>query len=869
MKRFFTILFTISICFSTAQAVLKEKDLARTLGVLRAELASDYNRQQMFMQMYEQQGARQHEQLVSYMNRCEQIGLMLYSQSTDNIFDMAYACQQAVNLFREVNDANHSGNRFHAYDKAIAKIKSEIERYDALIASLKSIPPVAESDEKVLTESDSILLSAIDSLEFMNDSLSEHKNVDVPRMPEVQEELNREPLYLSGQQLQDREACLTYAQTMRDNMQTFLEALEAESSYYKNVKKKVGGLNRFAQRRYKILQDNIFKEGSANYFTVLGSLPRYIMQAHRSALNKYKPFKQHEQGYSEWRGVSVIFISIFVALYLSVALVIAYCFLRWIAPRRWRQGMSKTRRKMLTWIIGTALFAIYVMVVHKFVQRNYIQMGTGLIMNFAWLLEIVLLSLYIRLKGKQMTHATLVYMPLIVLAFIVIMFRIILVPNSILNLIFPPSLLLFTLWQLRMARRHSKELPMQDIIYTNVTSTVMVVSCVVAWVGYTFMAVQIIVWWMFQLAAITTITCLYDLMTRYEENKLARRIQQSSAENEAKNVKEIRQEMKDGQHITQTWAYDFINRTLVAILAVLSVLVSIYWASEIFEMTSVCQKAFFTNFIDQKDLIQLSLFKLCLVAALWFLFGYINYAVRSFYEHYRRMAANPDEVLNLTLPRNVIAIAVWGLYFIIVLVVLNVPKSGISIVTAGLATGLGFAMQELIENFFYGISLMAGRLRVGDYIECDGIMGKVESITYQSTQITTADGCVISFLNKDLLGKNFKNMTRNHNYELISIPVGVAYGTNVDSVRQMITDALNPICRKTNSDGQWLTDPERPISVRFDDLGESSVNLKVFVWMLVEERYALTAHIKEAIYDTLNKHGIEIPFPQRDIHLIQ
>ena len=133
--------------------------------------------------------------------------------------------------------------------------------------------------------------------------------------------------------------------------------------------------------------------------------------------------------------------------------------------------MSKTRRKMLTWIIGTALFAIYVMVVHKFVQRNYIQMGTGLIMNFAWLLEIVLLSLYIRLKGKQMTHATLVYMPLIVLAFIVIMFRIILVPNSILNLIFPPSLLLFTLWQLRMARRHSQELPMQDIsenMYPNI-----------------------------------------------------------------------------------------------------------------------------------------------------------------------------------------------------------------------------------------------------------------------------------------------------------------------------------------------------------------------------------------------------------------
>ncbi|MBQ9560417.1 MAG: mechanosensitive ion channel family protein [Bacteroidaceae bacterium] len=866
MRRIASALALCLLVCMTAQAVLREKDLARTLGVLRAELAADYNRQQMFMQMYEQQGARQHEQLVSYMNRCEQIGLMLYSQSADNTFDMAYACQQAVDLFREVNDPS---NRFHAYGKAITKIKSEIERYDALIASLKSIPPVEEGDEELLTESDSILLSAIDSLEAKRDSLDGEGKPAMPLMPQEQEELNREPLYLSGQQLQDRKACLEYAQTMRDNMQTFLEALEAESSYYQSVKEKVGGLNRFAQKQYKRLQDNIFKEGGANYFSVLGSLPRYIVQAHHSVRSKYKPFKQHEQGYSEWRGVSVLFISIFVTVYLSLALLIAYCILRWLSPKRWRRNLSKTRRQMLTWIVGTALFAVYVMGVHKFVQRNYIQMGTGLIMNFAWLLEIVLLSLYIRLKGKIMTHAALVYMPLIVLSFIVIMFRIILVPNSILNLIFPPILLVFVLWQLRMAKRHSDELPMQDVIYTNVTSTAMLVSCVVAWAGYTFMAVQIIVWWMFQLAAITTITCVYDLMKRYEENKLARRILAASGQEEAKTVKDIRKEMAEGLHITRTWAYDFVNRTLVPILAVLSVLVSIYWAAEVFEMTSVCQKAFFRNFIDQKDLIQISLFKLCLVAALGFLFGYINYAVRSFYAHYRRLTTPPDEVLNLTLARNVIAIIAWGLYFIIVLVILNVPKSGISIVTAGLATGLGFAMQELIENFFYGISLMAGRLRVGDYIEVADVMGKVESITYQSTQITTADGCVISFLNKDLLGKNFKNMTRNHNYELISIPVGVAYGTNIDQVRQILSDALAPLCQQKNPDGQPLTDPERPLNIRFADFGASSVDLKVFFWGLVSDRYGLMALAKETIYNALNEHHIEIPFPQRDVHIIQ
>ena len=92
-----------------------------------------------------------------------------------------------------------------------------------------------------------------------------------------------------------------------------------------------------------------------------------------------------------------------------------------------------------------------------------------------------------------------------------------------------------------------------------------------------------------------------------------------------------------------------------------------------------------------------------------------------------------------------------------------------SIVMAGLATGLGFAMKDLLENFIYGISLMTGRLRVGDYIECDGVQGKVDSINYQSTQIVTLDGSVMAFQNSALFSKNFKNLTRNHGYVLVGV----------------------------------------------------------------------------------------------------
>ena len=861
MKRVLAIVCVCLLAVLPGRAVLKERDLARTLGVLRAELARDHEKQQIFMQMYEQQGAQQHQQLVSYMNQCEQIGLMLYSQSTDNTFDMAYACQQAVNLYRQLNDKN--GHTL-PYDKIIAKMKSEIERYDALIASLKSIPPVAKNDEEVLTESDSILLNAIDSLASRIDSLEDVSDKPLD-MPEMDEELvSEEPLYLSGQQLKDRRACLLYAERLRNNMQQFLESLEAESTYYKSVQDKVKRLNKFAQARYKMLQDNIYKNGGRSYFSILANLPRYIAQAKSATSTKYKPFKGKESR-SEWRGMSVVFISIFVIVYLSIALLITFVILRWLLPRRWREPKYTERRQMLTLVLGTGLFAVIVMIVRALVEYNFVQMSTGLIINMAWLMEAIFLSLYIRLKGRHMLQAAMIYMPLMILSFIVIMFRIILIPNILLNLIFPPILLLFTLWQLWMAERYRKGLPLLDVIYSYITSIAMVVACIVAWVGFTLLAVQIMVWWIFQLAAITTITCVYDLMEMYEEKRLLKRI----VSDNGTDMREAKRLMKQGEYITRTWFYDFVNRTAVPILAVGSVLLSIYWAAGIFEMTSVCQKAFYTNFVNEKDLIQISLFKLCQVTALWFIFRYLNYAIRSFYASYRKSTANSDEVLNLTLARNIIAILCWGLYFIMVLVIMNVPKSGISIVTAGLATGLGFAMQDLIENFFYGLSLMTGRLRVGDYIECDGIMGRVESITYQSTQVITADGCVIAFLNKALFSKNFKNMTRNHSYELISIPVGVAYGTNVEAVRQMLIQALEPICQDTNDNGMTMADPERPLQVRFADFGDSSVDLKILVWMLVEEKYALTARIKEAIYNTLNKNNIEIPFPQRDVHIIQ
>ncbi len=85
---------------------------------------------------------------------------------------------------------------------------------------------------------------------------------------------------------------------------------------------------------------------------------------------------------------------------------------------------------------------------------------------------------------------------------------------------------------------------------------------------------------------------------------------------------------------------------------------------------------------------------------------------------------------------------------------------------------------------------MMGRVKVGDYIICDGTRGKVSSISYTSTMLEATDGSVIAFQNSQLFSKNYKNMTKNHGYELDVLEVGVAYGSNVKEVKQILIDAL-------------------------------------------------------------------------------
>lgn len=125
--------------------------------------------------------------------------------------------------------------------------------------------------------------------------------------------------------------------------------------------------------------------------------------------------------------------------------------------------------------------------------------------------------------------------------------------------------------------------------------------------------------------------------------------------------------------------------------------------------------------------------------------------------------------------------------------------------------------------------------------------------------LEAVDGSIIAFTNSQMFTKNYKNLTKNHGYELVGLEVGVAYGTDMEKVKDLLIQAISDLS---------FVDPKRKPSIRLLDFGDSSVNLKVNVWLPVLSSYADAGRVLECIYNTFNENGIEIPFPQRDLHII-
>ena len=207
----------------------------------------------------------------------------------------------------------------------------------------------------------------------------------------------------------------------------------------------------------------------------------------------------------------------------------------------------------------------------------------------------------------------------------------------------------------------------------------------------------------------------------------------------------------------------------------------------------------------------------------------------------------------------------WFVYLLIFLITLHgigVDVTAVFAASAALMIGVGLALQTLFQDIISGVFILVDQtVHVGDIIELEGKVGRVEEIKLRTTRAITADNRILIIPNHLYLENSLYNWTQNGTTTRESVEVGVAYGSDVQLVKKLLLQAA--VCQP-----DVLKDPE-PV-VLFTDFGESSLNFKIAFSIddSFNARFPKSA-VRFEIDKLFRDNNISIPFPQRDIHIIQ
>lgn len=192
---------------------------------------------------------------------------------------------------------------------------------------------------------------------------------------------------------------------------------------------------------------------------------------------------------------------------------------------------------------------------------------------------------------------------------------------------------------------------------------------------------------------------------------------------------------------------------------------------------------------------------------------------------------------------------------------LGVDLSSLVVLGGALGVGVGFGLQNIVSNFVAGLILLVERpIKLGDRVEVGGTNGDVVRIAGRSTWVRTNDNVVIIIPNSEFISNRVTNWTANDRQVRFNVPLGVSYGSNPMVVRDVLMKlaVAHPDVLQTPS-------PE----VRFVEFGDSSLNFELRIWTInqVQSPQKLISDLYFMIFQAFGENGIEIPFPQRDLHL--
>jgi small-conductance mechanosensitive channel len=199
--------------------------------------------------------------------------------------------------------------------------------------------------------------------------------------------------------------------------------------------------------------------------------------------------------------------------------------------------------------------------------------------------------------------------------------------------------------------------------------------------------------------------------------------------------------------------------------------------------------------------------------------------------------------------------------FYVALKLVGIDLSSLAVVAGAIGVGLGFGLQNIISNFVSGLIILAERpISIGDRVELGEVAGLVTRIRLRSTTIVTNDNITIIVPNSNFISNKVTNWSYGDPKVRIRLPVGVAYGTDPERLRRLLIEVAN-------EHPMVLRDPAPELF--FSGFGDSSLSFELAVWTaeMTSKPRRFRSELNYAVERKLRENQIEIPFPQRDLHL--
>lgn len=212
-----------------------------------------------------------------------------------------------------------------------------------------------------------------------------------------------------------------------------------------------------------------------------------------------------------------------------------------------------------------------------------------------------------------------------------------------------------------------------------------------------------------------------------------------------------------------------------------------------------------------------------------------------------------------------VSVLLWTVLILAMVGTLGINTTSIAALFAAGGMALGMAMSGTVQNFAGGLILLAFKpFKVGEFIETQGVFGRVDAINIFHTKIVTTDKREITIPNGSLSNGTIDNYSSLNPHRL-SLKFRVPYGTDVDEVRSILLEMVKAQPKILDENTPGAKKPK----MYLNELCDSSIELKLRVWVLAQDYKKVTYWLNESIYKELPKHGITFPFPQLDIHMKQ